>query len=82
MRIDKRISEEEPKPSYTVNMIINAYNVIARSRRYEHGFALRLSLHDIKCYVESFDNPIDFELFSSCIFMIDDDFIEAQSKKV
>lgn len=63
-------------------MIINAYNVIARSRRYEQSMPLKLSLHDIKCYLESFDNPFDFELFSSCIFMIDDDFIEAQSKKV
>ena len=41
---------------------------------------LRLSLHDIKCYAELFGLPIDFDLFSECIFMIDDDFIEAQSK--
>lgn len=63
-------------------MIIEAYNTIARARQYEQGFALRLSLHDIKCYVESFEMPIDFELLSACIFMIDDDFIEQQSKKV
>ena len=54
--------------------------MIARSRRYEQTMPLRLSLHDIKCYAELFGLPIDFDLFSECIFMIDDDFIEAQSK--
>ena len=64
-----------------VDIVIQAYNDIARARRYEQGFALRLSLHDIKCHVECFGSPIHFELLSACIFMIDDDFIEQQSKK-
>lgn len=54
--------------------------MIAKSRRYEQTMPLSLSLHDIKCYVECHGIAIDFDLFASCIFMIDNEFIKSQAK--
>jgi len=61
--------------------LLDAYNTIARSRRYENGIPLTLSSRDIADYLELNELPCAMEIFKSAIFMIDNKFIDESYKK-
>lgn len=50
--------------------------MIARSRRYEHGTPLALSLADIEAYFNLYDAPVEIYIFVDAIMLIDDLFLK------
>lgn len=76
---------QPPKPpeySYTANAILHAYNMIARSRRYEQGTPLALNIADIEVYCDLYDVPVELDIFVDCIFAIDNDFLDESHKRM
>ena len=66
----------KPEYSLTSNIILEAYNVIARSRRYEQFTPLALSLADIESYCDMYDVPVEIHIFVKAIMLIDDLFLK------
>lgn len=66
----------KPEYSYTSNAILESYNVIARSRRYEHATPLALSLADVEAYFDLYDAPVEIHIFVKAIMLIDDLFLK------
>ncbi|TCB51140.1 hypothetical protein E0H80_06200 [Acinetobacter sp. ANC 4779] len=72
---------DPPKYSFTANALIEAYNTIARSRRYEHT-PLALGAEDIKSYLELYELPCELHIFIDCIFALDNLFIDESHKRM
>lgn len=73
---------EQPKPCYLSNFILDAYNTIARSRRYENGIPLTLSMRDILDYLSMIELPCSEDAFTESVFMLDNIFIDEAHKKI
>lgn len=73
---------EPPAYSYTANALIKAYNTIARSRRYEQGTPLTISISDIKAYCDYHELPVDRYIFDAVVFELDNQFIDGVYKKL
>lgn len=55
--------------------------MIARSRRYEQGTPLALSIADIESYLELHDSPVELHVFVECVLMLDNLFLDQAYKK-
>lgn len=73
---------DPPKYSYTANTLIEAYNTIARSRRYEQGTPLALSIADLSAYCDLYEPPVERYIFNAVIFDLDNQFIDEAYKKL
>ena len=73
---------KKPEYSYTANALIEAYNVISRSRRYEQGTPLALSIADLNAYCEQYELPVERYIFNAVIFDLDNRFIDEAYKKM
>ena len=73
---------DPPKYSYTANSILSAYNTIARSRRYEQGTPLALSIADVNAYCELYEPPVERYVFNTVIFDLDNQFIDESRKRL
>lgn len=71
-----------PEYSYIANVILNAYNTIARSRMYESGVPLALNTSHIQSYIELNDLPCELYIFMDCIFAIDNLYIDEAHKNI
>ncbi|NAS06210.1 hypothetical protein GPS47_11505 [Acinetobacter haemolyticus] len=71
---------EKPEYSYTANAILSAYNVIARSRRYEQGIPLALDIASINAFSEQYELPVEHWIFNECIFAMDNLFLDEAQK--
>jgi len=60
---------------------VNAYNDIARARRYTQASALPLSMADVRDYIELSGWALDTALLVDCVKMIDDDFLDEMRLK-
>ena len=80
----RQLPEEVKKPeySYTANALIEAYNVISRSRRYEQGIPLALSIADLNAYCEQYELPVERYIFNAVIFDLDNRFIDEAYKRM
>ncbi|WP_121972695.1 hypothetical protein [Acinetobacter stercoris] len=67
--------------SGTALVLVSAYNVIARSRQYEQGIPMPLSLGAINDYCEQYESPVPRWIFNDCIFALDNSFLEEASKR-
>jgi len=76
---------DPPLYSYVANALLEAYNTIARSRRYEQGTPLSLSIADLNAYCEQYELPVERYIFNAAIFAIDniylDEAFKAQEKR-
>ncbi|QOW47892.1 hypothetical protein G0028_07725 [Acinetobacter piscicola] len=72
---------DPPKYSYTAHTVLHAYNMIARSRRYEQGTPLALGIADIESYLELHDSPVELYVFVECVLMLDNLFLDQAYKK-
>lgn len=73
---------KKPEYSYTANALIEAYNVISRSRRYEQGAPLALGIADLNAYCEQYELPVERYIFNAVIFDLDNRFIDEAYKKM
>lgn len=74
---------EPPEYSYIANVILSAYNTIARSRMYhDSGVPLALNTSHIQSYIELNDLPCELYIFMDCIFAIDNLYIDEAHKKI
>ena len=73
---------DPPEYSYTANTLIEAYNVISRSRRYEQGTPLALSIADLNAYCEQYELPVERYIFNAVIFDLDNRFIDEAYKRM
>ncbi|AOA58221.1 hypothetical protein [Acinetobacter larvae] len=75
--------KEVPSPEYShiAADLLGAYHMISRSRRYEQGIPLSISIADIESYIDMYDCPIELHIFVEAIFMLDDLFIEKACEK-
>ncbi len=73
---------KKPEYSYTANALIKAYNVISRSRRYEQGTPLALSIADLNAYCEQYELPVERYIFNAVIFDLDNRFIDEAYKRM
>ena len=73
---------DPPAYSYTVNALIEAYNTISRSRRYEQGTPLALGIADLNAYCEQYELPVERYIFNAVIFDLDNQFIDEAYKKM
>ena len=73
---------DPPAYPYTANALIEAYNTIARSRRYEQGTPLALSIADLNAYCEQYELPVERCIFNAVIFDLDNRFIDEAYKKM
>ena len=73
---------EPPEYSYTANLLIDAYNTIARSRRYSQSTPLTLGLSEIQAYCEQYELPVERHIFNAVIFELDNQFIDQSYKKI
>lgn len=69
-----------PKYSYIANALLEAYNTIARSRRYEQGAPLSLSIADLSAYCEQYELPVERYIFNAAIFAIDNIYLDEAFK--
>ncbi|EGZ48515.1 hypothetical protein HMPREF9370_0810 [Neisseria wadsworthii 9715] len=72
---------EKPEYSYLADWLVFAYFQIGRSRRYEQGIPLPLSLRDVNDFAECETVPVSRKLFNRVIFAIDDVALNAARKK-
>ncbi|GEM_PF-794580 len=82
------LGAKAPKPpeySYIAHALLEAYNTIARSRRYEQGTPLSLNIADLNAYCEQYELPVERYIFNAAIFAIDniylDEAFKAQEKR-
>lgn len=61
--------------------IVAAYNIIARSRRYEQGIPMSLDLSAISAYCDHYELPVDRQIFNDCIFEMDNLFLDESHQK-
>lgn len=61
---------------------MDAYNTIARSRRYENGVPMPIEIKAIKDYLELYDCPIELHIFIDAILMIDNKYIDEAHEKI
>ena len=73
---------KKPEYSYTASTLIEAYNVISRSRRYEQGTPLALSIANLNAYCEQYELPVERYIFNAVIFDLDNRFIDEAYKKM
>lgn len=73
---------KKPEYSYVANALLDAYNTIARSRRYEQGVPLTLSPVDIQAYLMLNELPVEIDVFMSVIYMLDNDYIDECQKRL
>ena len=73
---------KKPEYSYTANALIEAYNVISRSRRYEQGTPLALSIADLNAFCEQCELPVERYIFNAVIFDLDNRFIDESRKRL
>ena len=73
---------EPPQYSYTANALIEAYNVISRSRRYEQGVPLALGATEIGAYLELFDVPCELHILVECVFALDNKHLDKAHKRL
>lgn len=73
---------DPPEHSYTANALIEAYNAISRSRRYEQGTPLALSIADLNAYCEQYELPVERYIFNAVIFALDNQFIDESRKRL
>jgi len=73
---------KKPEYRYTANALIKAYNVISRSRRYEQGTPLALSIANLNAYCEQYELPVERYIFNAVIFDLDNRFIDEAYKKM
>jgi hypothetical protein len=59
--------DEAPEHSYTANVILSAYNTIARSRKYKQSVSMPLDANAIKAYLEIYDAPCELYIFVECV---------------
>ena len=62
--------------------MIEAYNMIARSRRYEQSTPLALSVMDINAYCDLYEPPVERYIFNAVIFELDNQFLDSAYKKM
>lgn len=62
--------------------MLDAYNTISRSRRYEQGVPLTLSPSDIQAYLMLNELPVDLDIFMCVIYMLDNDYIDECQKRL
>ncbi|OTG95056.1 hypothetical protein B9T24_09885 [Acinetobacter sp. ANC 4654] len=74
--------DEAPEHSYTANVILSAYNTIARSRKYEQSVSMPLDANAIKAYLEIYDAPCELYIFVECVFALDNLFIDDARKRM
>ena len=63
-------------------MLIDAYNTIARSRRYIESTPLALGIADLNAYCELYDLPMDRYIFNAVIFELDNQFLDEAYKRM
>ena len=73
---------KKPEYSYTASTLIEAYNVISRSRRYEQGAPLALGIADLNAYCEQYELPVERYIFNAVIFDLDNRFIDEAYKRM
>ncbi|AXY56806.1 hypothetical protein CDG60_09650 [Acinetobacter chinensis] len=73
--------DDAPEFSYTAHIILNAFNVISRSRAYEQGVALPLDGRSISAYLELYETPCELHVFVECVFALDNLFLDGVRKK-
>ena len=76
MNVKNDIEIEKPEYSYIAHVLVDAYNTIARGRSYTQGVPLTISANDINSYLQLYESPVDLDIFLSCIFMLDNEFID------
>ena len=78
-----RVAEMPPVTPRVID-IIDAYHHITRGRDYIEFSPKPLSVKDISAFLVVFEPPCDMELFTSCVFMLDnfdlDQFATEQKK--
>ncbi|OTG86108.1 hypothetical protein B9T31_08695 [Acinetobacter sp. ANC 4558] len=72
---------EPPEYSYVANVILSAFNVIARSRTYETGVALPLDSSMIEAYLNLHDAPCEMHIFVESIFVLDNLLLDKVHKR-
>lgn len=72
---------EQPEYSYIASTILNAYQMISRSRQYEQGIPMPIDLSAITMYLEHYEAPCEVWMFNDCMITLDNLFIEEAYKK-
>lgn len=72
---------EQPEYSHLANSILNAYNVISRSRKYEQGIPMPIDLSAITGYLDQYEAPCESWVFDDCIITLDNLFLEEAYRK-
>lgn len=73
---------EPPEYSYTANAMLNAYNTIARTRRYEQGVPLALGATEIVAYLNLSEPHCELHVFVECIFALDNKYLDRVHKRL
>ncbi len=76
----KKPNFDPPNHDFGAHLILRAFNVIVRARRYENCAPLPLCIEDIQAYAGSYDLPVEMGLFIECIFCLDDLALEKAHK--
>lgn len=58
------------------HVLVEAYNTIARGRNYTNAVPLTISASNINDYLQLYEPPVDLDIFLSCMFMLDNDYID------
>lgn len=82
LNVKNDINTEKPEYSYIAHVLLDAYNVIARGRKYTQGVPLTISSTDINDYLQLYDLPVDIDIFLSAMFMLDNEYIDEVREKM
>ena len=82
LNVKNDINVEKPEYSYIAHVLLDAYNVVARGRKYTQGVPLCISTADINEYLNIYELPIELDIFVSAIFMIDNEYIDEVREKM
>ena len=73
---------QKPEYSYTAQVLLNAYNTIARSRKFSDGIPMALSAHDINAYLSIHELPTEIDILNEVIFTLDNDYMKEECEKM
>lgn len=82
LNVKNEINVVKPEYSYTAHVLLEAYNTIARGRRYEQGTPLTISVIDISNYLQLNELPIDLDIFLATMFMLDNEYIDEVREEI
>ncbi|MDQ8952442.1 hypothetical protein RFH42_05625 [Acinetobacter rudis] len=63
------------------NAVVEAYNLISRSRKYEQGIPMPIDLSAITAYLDQYESPCESWIFDDCIITLDNLFLEEAYQK-